>query len=169
MVYGVGIYYLRTQRHRCLSEFVSGLRDTNKCKVFTIMFLTRKIILVVWVVVSQGLHPILIASVASLFQILYTIWLIVMRPFKEVSNNLVEIINEIIFAVVLGWLIIFSTESMWSGGLTSIYMYILVANNLVIVAVLLMCLFVNVVLKIKRCLTKKSQVDTRKKNYVRSH
>ena len=157
-VFTLGVYQYKTQKHRCLSEFESGLKDSKVCKLFTCFFLLRKIILVVWVIVSAGVYPMLIAILASIIELVYMVWLAITRPFKETQNNIIEILNEIIFTIVCAWLIIFDTESDWTQGLTDIYMYILIGNNMAIVFVLVISLFVNLAFKIKNCFSKKSKI-----------
>ena len=159
----LGIYHFKTQKHKCLSEYTNGVKERNVCKLYMILFLLRKIILVTWIVTSQNTSPLICAIAATLVQVVYMGWMVVIRPFDEFQNNFVEVVNEIIFSFVLGWLIIFNTESSWNDEITNIYMYILVGNNLIVVGVLLICLIVTVILKIKKCLTKKGQVDNKRK------
>lgn len=162
----LSIYDFKTQKYRCLSEFTSGIKNSKASKIFTSMYLLRKLLLIIWVVTSYNCDSTIIAAVATIVQALYMVILIFLRPFEEFQNNMIEILNEVIFTIVLGWLIIFDTESRWTSQFTDIYLYILIGNNIAIVAILLVCLLANSVIKIKRCISKKNKVETRVQRYT---
>lgn len=100
VIVAVGIFHFRNQKHQCFSEYESGTKDAKIHRIFTTIFLIRKIVLVAWVVSSESLPPAYIALFATVVQVIYTVWLLTKFPFKEVQNNLIEVINEITFTLL---------------------------------------------------------------------
>ena len=48
-------------------------------------------------------------------------YLVAVRPFKEIKGNMIEIINEIFFCFFLGVLIYLDEKSKWTSTITSVY------------------------------------------------
>jgi hypothetical protein len=63
-------------------------------------------------------------------QIPYTILLIILRPFEEKSDSIIEITNEIFYTVIISWLVYYDAESKWTTIPKSIYMGIIAGNTL---------------------------------------
>jgi hypothetical protein len=62
-------------------------------------------------------------------QIPYTITLIILRPFEEKSDSIVEITNEIFYTVIISWLIYYDVESKWTNIPKAVYIGIIAGNT----------------------------------------
>ena len=63
---------------------------------------------------------------------LYTI---IIRPFKEVKDNVIEIINEIGYTILISLLLYYNKESNWSEQEANIIMYSLLFLSIVTSAI----------------------------------
>jgi len=91
------------------------------------------------------------------FQLFYLGRILYSRPLQHVCDNLVEITNEIFFTVLALILVYLNTEDKWKGSNTSIYMYILISNNFVIVSIMFGNLMRNIFVKCKAKCSKNSK------------
>ena len=58
--------------------------------------------------------------------------MIVKRPFESTKDNIIEIMNEVVFSIFCIILTICNRESMWFKGLPGILIYSLMINGFVI-------------------------------------
>ena len=115
-----------------LEEFFSGLKDTKKAKLYTTLFLVRRIAFISLLLVLSTSKFFLSLGIISGIQAAYILFLIIVRPFSELKDNFIEILNELMFSVYLNWLFFYNTESDWSNVLTNVYIGLIVSNNFLI-------------------------------------
>ena len=125
-------YTIAEDKHNKLGEFFSGLKMERKFKLFLFMMILRRtvfvVLLVTWVTVASRL----LIGVLALFQLIYLAYVCYLRAYKEYKDNLVEIVNETYFLLLLSSLIYLNTESYWSSTITSIYMWTISSNSIVL-------------------------------------
>ena len=109
--------------HNKLSELYAGLKITVWTRFYLELQLLRRIIFVSLLITLAPISSIAIAWAISCLQIVYLIVLIILRPFEELKDNLIEIINEVFFSYFSCWLIHFNSESVWSSTTTDIYIF----------------------------------------------
>ena len=110
-------------------EFYCGLKKTKLWQLYTTVWLCRRLLFVLLIVSISPNSPLLALQILSVVQLLYFIYVVVQRPYIEVKENLIEIINELFFLIYLSWFWHFSTESKWSSTSSNVYMYLILANN----------------------------------------
>ena len=86
-------------------------------------------------------------GVFTTVQIIALIFVITTRPYKEVRDNIIEIMNEIIFSILSITVTVWSDESMWFGILPNILIYTLTINGLLISLVLIVDMLIGWVQK----------------------
>ena len=59
----------------------------------------------------------------------YAIYIIILRPYQDVKGNIIEILNEVYYTILLGGLIYVNKKEDWSSLKTNIYMYFMVSNT----------------------------------------
>ena len=102
-------------------------------KAFTvILLLVRRLVFVIFLINMVSLNSKILIEILSLIQIIYLVCLIILRPFKEIKANLIEIMNEIYFFLLLGSLIFLNDESDWNLYNTLVYMWVLASNSMTI-------------------------------------
>jgi membrane protein implicated in regulation of membrane protease activity len=70
-------------------------------------------------------------------QIIYTTQLLIIRPFSELENNIVEIINEMFYCAFVGLMLYLDGEEMWTSEMIHLFIGLITLNSLVITAIML--------------------------------
>jgi len=60
-----------------------------------------------------------------------------MRPFERIENNLIEIINELIFLTMITIIVPFDEKKEWEGKVKSVYTAIILSNSLIITVIMI--------------------------------
>ena len=111
-----------------LKEFFLGTKNNKRSKFYTTMFLSKRIILVSLVILLERMPMILKVIIFILIQLWSWVTIIYLRPFKDVKNNIIEILNEVYFLLCSSVMIHFNKKSKWSSWQTTLYINILLSN-----------------------------------------
>ena len=63
--------------------------------------------------------------------------IIALRPFKKVTDNLIEIMNEVFFMVLLSLLVFLNKSDEWDSATKNVYLNIIISNSCVILLLML--------------------------------
>ena len=106
----------------------------------------------------------------NLLQFLSLLYVIIIRPFDSVKDNILEILNDTLFFWFSLMISILKNESQWNTSLSNLVLSIIMVNGLAIGGIILIDIFVKTALSIiKKCKKKKpeseneNQVSTTKK------
>ena len=136
-------YKLIKGKHNMLEEFFRGLKVNRKHRFYSTMHFLRRALFVLLLITWTSVHSKVLIAILSCVQSAYVIYLSWVRPYVEVKGNLIEILNEIYYGVLLAALFILNTESDWTSLKTSIYMWTLVSNTLVVFIIVIGKQFIN--------------------------
>ena len=125
-------YKLDENKHNKLEEFIRNLQSNKKARFLSVLILLRKLLFVFILVILESIDSKIIVIVMSFFQVIYTAYCAIIRPYDRAKLNFFEILNEIFFTAFLISLIFLNTESKWNSALTSVYMWTLSLNAVVI-------------------------------------
>ena len=88
-------------------EFINGFKETKKARLYFSFFMLRRLLSVILLIAAQemwyGLK--LILFVAIHFTVM--IYVIIIRPFEKVKDNIIEVTNEIWYSVLISCLFFF--------------------------------------------------------------
>jgi hypothetical protein len=124
------------ERHNKLGEFSTGLKKNKYARVYSVMLMTRRILFVTWLIVFNYFDKIIVISIMAVIQTGYLTALLLIRPFVEKLNNVIEILNEFFFSFLLGVLFFMNSEAAWTSFRSSMYIWIMMANSIVLVVIL---------------------------------
>ena len=130
-------YSLNENEHNRLEEFFRGLQFDGKHKFYTTVLLLRRLTFIVLLITWTSISSRTLIAILSLIQVGYVVYLSYIRPYKNLKENLIEILNEFYFWFLLVYLIAINTENEWSTLKENIYLYVLVSNTLVIFMIVL--------------------------------
>jgi hypothetical protein len=122
--------------HNKLEEFSTGLKKNKSARVYSVMLMTRRILFVTWLIVFNYFDKIIVISIMAVIQTGYLTTLLLIRPFEEKLNNVIEILNEFFFSFLLGVLFFMNSEAAWTSFRSSMYIWIMMANSIVLVVIL---------------------------------
>ena len=129
-------YEVIKNKHNKVGEIFSGVKMEKKSKLYVSILLIRRAIFVILLITLQSIQSWILVTTIGILQIWYLIYIIILRPFEEKRNNIIEIVNEIFFSILLNSLIFLNSESVWSSTIIHIYMWIIISNTLTIFIVI---------------------------------
>ena len=113
-------------------QLFDSIRETNAARSFIIKYLFQRItfclIAALWV--PSNTYPKL--GVYSSMQLVFFIYIIVLRPFDNIKDNLLEIVNEGHYVVLTSSLLFLNSESKWSQTMEIAYIAIIFSNNIIV-------------------------------------
>jgi len=70
-------------------------------------------------------------------QIPYFIFFIIVRPFDEVKDNLIEGTNELFLIVIISYMCHFNAKPKWTGSASQVFVYVILGNTIVVTIILI--------------------------------
>ena len=114
------------------AQYFEGIKHKTASRYYVVFLLARRIIFVS-ILITLGLKSsTLTLSILTWVQIAYLASIIILRPFIEIKDNIVEIINEIFFSIFLGSLFKLNSKEKWSNTYTKTYIYLIISNNMTV-------------------------------------
>jgi cysteine-rich repeat protein len=105
------------------NEFFSGLKKKKFASAYNLLILMRRAYLTLWIIWMRTM-PLMVHLIgATLLQVLHASLIILIRPFSQAKDNIVEVANELIFTILMAGLIYFNKKSAWNKTPISIYLY----------------------------------------------
>ena len=93
-------------------EIVSSMKKVKMARLYYILFLSRRLVIVLIAVLIPDSYFTLRASLFLISQVLYIVYTIIIRSFAEKKDQMIELLNEIAILILMTILIIFDSE--WS-------------------------------------------------------
>jgi hypothetical protein len=117
-------------------ELFHGLKNSKFAKLNSSIFLLRRLILPLLIVFSfmprNALYPMLL-----IIQFAYFVQLVVVKPYEDLGNTIVEIITEAFILISIWIFYSLNTRDKWSNSWTSMYLTLIILNSFIIMAALL--------------------------------
>ena len=126
----ISSYQITENGHNKIGEFYSGIKIQKKFKIYTFMLLLRRALFVVLLVTLVSTPSWLLIVILSIFQLIYLIFIIALRPFKLIKGNIIEIVNELYFLLLLSILIFLNEKEDWNESNISVFMWTLISNSI---------------------------------------
>jgi cysteine-rich repeat protein len=111
-------------------ELFSGLKKTKFGTSYNLLILLRRTYLISWIIWCRSMPLILYLIGATLLQLMHACLIAIIRPFEKVKDNIVEIVNEFLFTVLMGGIVYFHKKSIWSKSSISAYLYLMMFPGL---------------------------------------
>ena len=118
-------------------EFFNGIALKSSAKLYSTLFLLRRMTLVSLLIFGSSLNNIYLVAPMIVCQTVYLILVVAIRPFKEVKNNVIEISNEWFYLILVSILAYYNETSRWSQSIQSVYLGIIIMNSVTIISVLI--------------------------------
>ena len=130
-------YTIEEENHNKLGEFFSGLKMLKKFKLYVFVLIIRRTLFVISFVTCVSITSKYVIGAIAFLQLIYLGYICYLRPFKEFKDNLIEIMNEAYFLLLLSSLLYLNTADKWSSTFISIYMWVLQSDNLILINIIL--------------------------------
>ena len=106
-------------------EYFSGVKNTKMARMYNVVLMIRRVVLVSLMVCLSNIDKVFLVLLAVCYQIAHTAFIIWMRPYASIKDNINETMIDIVFSVLLITLLYFHTEEAWNGVATDAYFYLL--------------------------------------------
>ena len=137
-------YSVDESKHNKLGEFFNGLKMQRRFKLHAFMNILRRTVFVVLLLTCDSVALRLLIGMLAFLQLIYLAYVCFFRPFWQFKDNLIEIVNEIYFLLLLSALIYLNVESYWSLTATSVYMWSISSNTMTIFLITVYKLFCKI-------------------------
>ena len=117
--------------HNKIGEIFNGIKMEKKYKIYASLIIIRKIIFVFLLIFLMSISSKLLIGILSWIQLIYIVYLFLTKPYLEVKGNMIEIINEVYFLLLLSNLALLNEKSDWTSSKISIYSSVMTSNNIV--------------------------------------
>ena len=114
----------------------------------------------VFLILCQKTPQIVKSSVLSTLQLCYLTFIIIVRPFSFTKDNIIGIINEVLFFILSFGLWYLNEKKRWNKILTSAYTWIISFNSMIILTIVVLDIIIRCIKKYKKC-RKPSQIQAR--------
>ena len=118
------------------AHFFDGVSPNKKSRMYIAIIQIRRAIFVILLINIAPVSTIIVLSFLVGLQIIYFTFLIIMRPYKLIKYNIIEIINEMYFFTILASLLKFNSIASWEGTPTTIYTWFISSNNILILIII---------------------------------
>ncbi|CAI2377665.1 unnamed protein product [Moneuplotes crassus] len=149
-----------------LAEYFSGLSHTNMAKLYTLADLIRKFSILLTLIFLKEWNIFVRVGVICAIQSLFTIYLILFRPFELTRDNLKELLIEIMIFIYTVLFIFMAKKQSWEQIIAKLYVYFVVANIAITTIISAFCLCKDFIQKLKfpkRAENKVTNIDLPKK------
>ena len=99
-------YTLKNSNSYC-KELINGLKDTKRARVYYSFFTLRRLISVILLVAGQEMWYGLKLVVFVIIHFGVMIYVIAVRPFAKVKSNIIEVINDVWYSILISCLFFF--------------------------------------------------------------
>ncbi|CAI2384176.1 unnamed protein product [Moneuplotes crassus] len=162
-VYATTMKFYDEEQFYYFKELARGLKDSKEARIYTFFLLLRRFVLVIWLISVKDANKYFAIVFLSVFQLFYFSRIVYSRPLAGKCENIVEITNEVFFTVLACLLLHLNTTDVWEGTNTSVYLYILISNNVVIAMIMLSNLIYDLSCKLKRRCSKTIKTQAKPK------
>ena len=103
------------------SHLFDGVTLNKKSRMFVWLLQIRRAIFVILLITLGSRSSIIVISFLVGLQLIYFVILVAIRPYREISSNVIEITNELYFLIFLTSLLKYNTAASWEGTPTTAY------------------------------------------------
>jgi cysteine-rich repeat protein len=135
LIFCFGICMFLKRKKNWATELFTALKKNQASRFYQMTLMLRKAILIVWMVWFEFNLKLIYLLVPSLCQLAHLGYIIIVKPFSSIRDNVVEIFNEIIFTLILSGLVHLNEEESWSDIFVEIYFYLIISPGVFIILI----------------------------------
>ena len=118
-------------------EFLTGLKPDNTPRLYSFLTLIRRLFMIIWLLSFNFLGAQVLTIGLLVIQIPYVIYILKIRPFVQMENNIIEGINEIFLCSLITFLCFFYEESRWNKVAIGVFMFMVMLNTIIICIIMI--------------------------------
>ncbi|CAI2381406.1 unnamed protein product [Moneuplotes crassus] len=148
-VYAKSFPQLDLKKYWLCSEYLEGIKPTAFSKLYSIVFMLLRLMLCSFLIFAMSVDCFTKSVYFSTLNLVYCGYLIAVKPFEGPQDNIIEIINQILFcclAVPLTWV---NAKSDWSSFYENYYIGVFMAAPCICSIICFIYLLKTIYLKFK--------------------
>ena len=122
------------------NEYFTGIKKTQRARVYIAVFLTRRIGLALYFLLSKDMNPYPQLTILLIVHCIHLCFLYI-RPYSKISNNVIEVINEVFLATLISILIHYHKLERWKASvrLVAFVIFLIIHSELYISLTMINC------------------------------
>ena len=112
-----------------LNELVSGLTTYRMAKLYSLMFIIHRILVVMFVTINMDLKTKIKLISLIWIQLIYFISLLLIRPFSSITANINKIVWEFSVLILMWLMISYSNSSDWSSSTKYVFVFVMTISS----------------------------------------
>ena len=119
-----------------LVEFFSGIKGNRKARIYSSIFMLKRILLcsVVIFMNSETLFHMKLV-IFFCFQLSYLIYIAYTRPFIRIKDNLWEILSESTYTALWGFMLVLNRQQHWKKYHEDVFLGLIISNNFLLTTI----------------------------------
>ena len=109
-------------------EFFWGIKDLKRFKSYMVVFPIRRAIYAFFLVGLSSISSQSAFAIITALQFFFVVYVVILRPFKELLVNVIEIMNEGVLLLLVFIINFFPSGSNWTSEESDLYVSIIVIN-----------------------------------------
>ena len=140
-------------------EIVSSMKKVKMARLYYILFLSRRLVIVLIAVLIPDSYFTLRASLFLISQVLYLVYTIIIRSFAEKRDQMIELLNEIAILILMTILTIFDSESGWTDAVAYTIISIILIQTFILMLIAAIGFMMKLIRFIKELKSKDDNLD----------
>ena len=125
------------ETYNALKEFFSGIKHGNYSKLYSTLLLMRRMVFASILIFGQSFSNIGLICPMIIIQFAYLLNLVIVRPYKLAKDNIIEIVNELFYFLLIFILSYFNSKDRWSSIIENAYLIIILGNSVTIILIMI--------------------------------
>ena len=121
------------EKQKYFVAIVDGMKPKWIYRSYSFVFLVRRTLFCAVLFFFDFVEAFNRVIILTSLQFIYMLYIIILRPHDSIKENLIEVINEVLYLYYLGFMLHFNTENSWDDTTTEIYFWILMWNNFILI------------------------------------
>ena len=117
---------IESEKH--FSQLYDGLKPKFASRSYSFIMLLRRLVYICIVFFSQADIVFTILAI-FIIQFVYLTTMIVLRSYKTIKNNVIDMINETVYIVCIGMLFHYNKASRWTKSVESAFIYLFLGST----------------------------------------
>ena len=124
-------YEIAEEKHNKLEEFFEGMKLQKKFRVFIAILMIRRFLFILFWVTLASIPSRAIIGLLVPIELAFIVYAIIFKPFQEVKANIIQIVNEVSFFLLLSALLVYNTSTDWTVTFSYIYIQVIIITNII--------------------------------------
>ena len=137
-----------TENYLSCKEFFNNIKNHSYWRLYSTILLSRRFIFVMLLIISSSLSSIWLILSMLVMQIIYFALITWIRPYTSTKDNILEIINESFYLLLIAFLIHYNSDERWTKSAESAYFWLIIANSICVILIIIGMYFLYITIYI---------------------